>query len=345
MPLSESPRKVVPLALPSDSEPSSRRTTITKRMFFCGVVVENEPGQPLPEGASLIPATLWCRIAQTSCPRRPRLGRFFWRSHFKLFRRRSSSCCSVRGRPINISEFFSSAKVEEAAPSQSVSLSSQDGPTLRTRLSGLTVCDFTLLQNPNTRKPVTTDASPIQDVINELVSTERSYVKRLRILKYDYADPLRSFARSRDTAIIPPYEAKTLFGNVDNLLPVNERFLEDLEKMVADDGPETVGYVGDVALRHFKELRGFDQYRTYYTKREEAQLIFEREMAKRGSGFASYVDVRLYISLFPDSTLISALSYSASSTPRRTPKTESVCANCSWIPSNAFPDTHCYFVR
>lgn len=112
------------------------------------------------------------------------------------------------------------------------------------------------------------------------------------MLKENYADPLRTFARSRDTAIIPAYEAKTLFGNLDNLLPVNERFLADLEKMVADDGPETVGYIGDVALRHFKDLRGFEQYKQYYVKREEAQSIFEREMAKRGSGFASFVDVR-----------------------------------------------------
>lgn len=136
-----------------------------------------------------------------------------------------------------------------------------------------------------------TESPAIQDIINELVSTERSYVKRLHILKYDYADPLRTFARTKDTAIIAAYQAKTLFGNVDNLLPVNESFLADLEKMVAPDGPQNVGYIGDVVLRHFKELRGFDQYKQYYVKREEAQMIFEREMSKRSSGFAAYVDV------------------------------------------------------
>jgi len=136
-----------------------------------------------------------------------------------------------------------------------------------------------------------TDSSAIQDIINELVSTERSYVKRLRILKSDYADPLRTFARNKETYILPAYEAKTLFGNVDSLLPVNEAFLADLEKMVAADGFQTVGHVGDVVLRHFKDLRGFEQYKQYYVKREEAQLIFEREMSKRSSQFASFVDV------------------------------------------------------
>lgn len=115
-------------------------------------------------------------------------------------------------------------------------------------------------------------------------------MKRLRTLKTDYADPLRTFSKNKDTAIIPPYEAKTLFGNIDQLLPVNEAFLEDLEKMSASDGHETVGGVGDVALKHFKELKGFENYKQYYAKREEAQQIFEREMRK-GSGFSGFVDV------------------------------------------------------
>jgi hypothetical protein len=124
------------------------------------------------------------------------------------------------------------------------------------------------------------------------VETERGYVKRLRSLKNDYADPLRNFARSKNTSIIPAYEAKTLFGNVDNLLPVNEAFLTDLEKMLAPNGAKVVGGVGDVALRHFKELRGFEQYKQYYVKREDAQLIFEREMSRKSSPFAAYIDVR-----------------------------------------------------
>ncbi|KAI6003714.1 hypothetical protein EDD15DRAFT_2156946 [Pisolithus albus] len=146
------------------------------------------------------------------------------------------------------------------------------------------------ITGPKQRSRPTTDASALLDVINELVNTERSYVKRLRILKDDYADPLRQFSRSKSTAILPPYEAKTLFGNVDNLLPVNEAFLADLERMMEPDGPKTVGGVGDVALKHFKDLRGFEHYKQYYAKREEAQTIFEREMMKKSSGFAAYVD-------------------------------------------------------
>lgn len=79
------------------------------------------------------------------------------------------------------------------------------------------------------------------------------------------------------------------------MLPVNEAFLVDLEKMIAPNGYNLVGGVGDVALKHLKELRGFEQYRQYYAKREEAQAIFEEAVSKGTSGFASYIDVRKFI--------------------------------------------------
>lgn len=87
-------------------------------------------------------------------------------------------------------------------------------------------------------------------MINELVKTERSYLRKLNILKKSYADPLRSFARTKDTAIIPPYEAKTMFGNLDSLIPASEAFLSDLERMLAPNGARMVGGVGDVTLKH-----------------------------------------------------------------------------------------------
>lgn len=166
------------------------------------------------------------------------------------------------------------------------------------------VLTFTRQDRSTNRKRALTDSSALTAVINELVTTERSYVKRLQILKNDYADPLRNFARSKNTAILPSYEAKTLFGNIDNLLPVNEAFLTDLEKMLAPNGSRTAAGVGDVALRHFKDFRGFELYKQYYVKREDAQLIFEREMARRGSPFAAYIDVCPFLVLHLASVLM-----------------------------------------
>ncbi|KAJ3545378.1 hypothetical protein NMY22_g2470 [Coprinellus aureogranulatus] len=134
------------------------------------------------------------------------------------------------------------------------------------------------------RKRALTDTSALNSVITEL---------------NDYADPLRNFSRSSETAIIGTYEAKTLFGNIDNLLPVNEAFLTDLEKMLAPNGANLIGGVGDVCLKHFLEYKGFEQYKHYYAKREEAQTIFEREMSKRGSRFLQFIEHIKYQSTDP----------------------------------------------
>ncbi len=133
-----------------------------------------------------------------------------------------------------------------------------------------------------------TNTSAFADLVKELIATERNYVKKMRILKTDYADPLRSYSKDKHTAIIGPYEAKTLFGNIDQLLPVNEAFLADLEKM--DPTGNGKPGVGDVALKHFKKLKGFEKYGQYFAKHEEVQRLMEQEQ-KKNSRFAEYIEV------------------------------------------------------
>lgn len=51
MALINSPRKVIPLASGDDATPRKRVETTTKRVFYCGVVVEGcEGGKRLPDG-------------------------------------------------------------------------------------------------------------------------------------------------------------------------------------------------------------------------------------------------------------------------------------------------------
>ncbi|TDL29908.1 hypothetical protein BD410DRAFT_811372 [Rickenella mellea] len=241
MAISTSPRKIVPLNSGEDfdSRPKpqilSSGSSVTKRAFFCGVVVEGpNDGRELSEDVQDLVASLGDRLP----------------SDIKLDD--VTSPHEHLPQPVSKNNLFS---------------------------------------GPQTRKKAATDATALTDLIDELVTTERSYVKRIRILKESYADPLRSYARSKDTAIIPAYEAKILFGNIDNLVPVNEAFLHDLELMITPEGHRKVGGIGDVALRHFRDLRAFDCYKQYYIKREEAQNIFKREMSKKSStGFAAFVE-------------------------------------------------------
>ena len=51
MVLSTSPRKAVPLASGDDRE-TSAMALVTRRAFFCGVVVESEGGNAISEGSS-----------------------------------------------------------------------------------------------------------------------------------------------------------------------------------------------------------------------------------------------------------------------------------------------------
>jgi hypothetical protein len=89
-------------------------------------------------------------------------------------------------------------------------------------------------------------------------------------------------------AIIPSYNATALFGNLDVLLAVNEAFLADLERAAAGaSGGGPLG-VGDVALRHFRDLRAFDCYRHYYDACEDAQAMLS-DMVARRRNFAEFV--------------------------------------------------------
>ncbi|KIY49377.1 hypothetical protein FISHEDRAFT_41844 [Fistulina hepatica ATCC 64428] len=224
MALSSSPVKVVPLSTGESprQSPHDSSSCITKRSFFCGVVVEgSDSGRVLPDEIQDLILSFGDPIEN--------------QQETNVLQPTADSERGQRGRAL-------------------------------------------------------TDTSALAENIKELVATEQSYVQRLRTLKYSYADPLRSFARDKNKALLPPYEAKTLFGNIDNLLPVNEAFFKDLEKMMASNGTRTVGGVGDVALKHFKVLRGFEQYRQYYVKREEAQAIFEREVSKKSSQFCAYIE-------------------------------------------------------
>lgn len=67
-----------------------------------------------------------------------------------------------------------------------------------------------------------------------------------------YADPLRAFAKDQNTQIIPLYEAKNLFANIDLIVPASQAFLADLEAMWASEQGETT--VGDVCLRHVRAV-------------------------------------------------------------------------------------------
>ncbi|WWC91355.1 uncharacterized protein L201_006298 [Kwoniella dendrophila CBS 6074] len=115
----------------------------------------------------------------------------------------------------------------------------------------------------------------LNNLIEELVKTERSYLSRIHALK----------------TLIPQYEAKAMFANIEAIVPASAAFMTDLDAMLKTGQAEDV--VGDVCLKHLKTLRTFDPYRTYLSKQDESQKLFQDSL-KKFNGFASFIESTKY---------------------------------------------------
>ncbi|WVN91089.1 uncharacterized protein L203_106336 [Cryptococcus depauperatus CBS 7841] len=131
----------------------------------------------------------------------------------------------------------------------------------------------------------------LANLIEELVRTERSYLSRVHALKTAYADPLRLYSKDPNQQLIPPYEAKAMFANIEVIVPASTTFLSDLENIMESGRAEEL--VGDVCLKHLQTLRTFDPYRTYLSKQDESQKLFQ-DCLKRFSSFSSFIESTKY---------------------------------------------------
>lgn len=121
-------------------------------------------------------------------------------------------------------------------------------------------------------KPPKVDLDRVRQNLHELWVTEESYLRKIKSLLrvsssflhpkgqiltrhsiQDYALPLRSFSRKRETAIIPQFEASHLFINIEQLVPIAEGFERDLrlidDEMRRDRTRLPIGF-GEKILSH-----------------------------------------------------------------------------------------------
>ncbi|KAJ2728527.1 hypothetical protein IW152_005947, partial [Coemansia sp. BCRC 34962] len=122
------------------------------------------------------------------------------------------------------------------------------------------------------------------NVIQELIATERSYVEKLRALIDIYAVPLRSAARSANNALIPAYDAHVVFGNIERVSEVNERFLGDLEAWYRGemDPKETIG---SLCRDHFVDFHVYKRYINGY----QHALVMSRELEAKNPLYAAFL--------------------------------------------------------
>ncbi|KAJ2358147.1 hypothetical protein GGF43_001011 [Coemansia sp. RSA 2618] len=122
------------------------------------------------------------------------------------------------------------------------------------------------------------------NVVQELIATERSYVEKLRALIDFYAVPLRSAARSANNSLIPAYDAHVIFGNVERVAEVNERFLGDLEAWQQGemDPKETIG---SLCRDHFVDFHVYKRYINGY----QHALTSSRELEGKNPLYAAFL--------------------------------------------------------
>lgn len=85
--------------------------------------------------------------------------------------------------------------------------------------------------------------------IQEFITSEETYVKNLITVVDVFARPLRSYSQDRMNSILKPFNCTKIFLNIDQILSVNEGFLEDLRKCQKNPEAASFGAICDAHVR------------------------------------------------------------------------------------------------
>jgi len=116
--------------------------------------------------------------------------------------------------------------------------------------------------------------------IEELVKTERDYIRDITILIDLYHHPLRQ------NGLITIDEHRMMFGNIEQLVPLNKQLLKDLE---ASPWPYEKLLVGEIFLR-FVEF--FKMYKVFTQNRPTFILTYE-QLKKSNAQFRAFLETQM----------------------------------------------------
>ena len=126
-----------------------------------------------------------------------------------------------------------------------------------------------------------------QEVISELMYTERDFVKDLEYLRDFWIRPLRGLSANVMSPIREEKREKfvrTVFGNSQEVLAVNSKFADELSKRQKEH--HVVNAVGDVFLRWVPQ---FDPFIKYGANQMYGKYEFEKEKSSNPA-FSRFVD-------------------------------------------------------
>jgi len=95
-------------------------------------------------------------------------------------------------------------------------------------------------------------------IINEIINTEQDFTKDMKIMLQEFHDPLVL------SGTISPSEATTIFGEIGELVKINEALLQKL--LVRKENSENISdmLIGDLYLEFFKKLIRYKEFCVRY---------------------------------------------------------------------------------
>jgi len=118
--------------------------------------------------------------------------------------------------------------------------------------------------------------------IQELVETERAYVRDLKVLTEVYIMPLTP---SKQMTILNPEQHRLLFNNIPSLISLNTNFLTALEALYKEWDPTST----KIADEFLQFAPFFNMYQSYLNSHEQAAGLVSK-LYIRSSKFKTFVD-------------------------------------------------------
>jgi len=112
-----------------------------------------------------------------------------------------------------------------------------------------------------------------QRVIDEILSSEQSYVNSLTVLCNYFIFPMKKLAREPKEAVLTSEEIQTIFSNIELLRSLNQTFMDNIKKEI-DKGTEEKTDIG----KTFMEFSQFFKMYTMYVNNYDKAVQFLKNM-------------------------------------------------------------------
>lgn len=106
-------------------------------------------------------------------------------------------------------------------------------------------------------------------IIDEILETEKTYVKNLKLLETNFLIPLRA----SKGLIVKEETIQKIFGDIDTITKINEMFLQDLESAASQNTNEI-----SKLIKKFSQI--FKLYIPYISNYNTSSIIIKEEKTK-----------------------------------------------------------------